>query len=247
MPSPNCRSGAGAGALYFEIITQFTPSRRRRACPADDFAPRAGALHTHAQFDTGRPPNVSRFVVTLAAATRLLTTAEVIAPRRCDHHGPGFAGKYVTDGFAWRFISKGWPGTCARYLDRPDQAERQRPRGNDVQTQAACGSGGASLHRADRHRRVSTIGAEPGADGLLHNHARMWFASIWIFTLGLPLDAGGRFVYGILLGRATPASHNTCVVALGWRAGIRRAKPICRRRLKILRAYNLRAGSMRAT
>ena len=27
----------------------------------------------------------------------------------------------------------------------------------------------------------------------LHNHSRMWFASIWIFTLGLPWQLGAKF------------------------------------------------------
>ena len=27
----------------------------------------------------------------------------------------------------------------------------------------------------------------------LHNHARMWFASIWIFTLELPWQLGAEF------------------------------------------------------
>ena len=28
----------------------------------------------------------------------------------------------------------------------------------------------------------------------LHNHTRMWFASIWIFTLGLPPKKGAEFL-----------------------------------------------------
>ena len=50
----------------------------------------------------------------------------------------------------------------------------------------------------------------------LHNHARMWFASIWIFTLGLPWQAGAQFFLKHLLDG--DAASNT----LGWRwvAGI---------------------------
>ena len=29
----------------------------------------------------------------------------------------------------------------------------------------------------------------------LHNHTRMWFASIWIFTLKLPWQLGAEFFY----------------------------------------------------
>ena len=35
--------------------------------------------------------------------------------------------------------------------------------------------------------------------GYLHNHARMWFASIWIFTLRLPWELGAAFFYEHLL------------------------------------------------
>ena len=31
--------------------------------------------------------------------------------------------------------------------------------------------------------------------GYLHNHVRMWFASIWIFFLGIPWQLGAKFFY----------------------------------------------------
>ena len=45
----------------------------------------------------------------------------------------------------------------------------------------------------------------------LHNHSRMWFASIWIFTLGLPWQLGARLFMKHLLDG--DASSNT----LSWR------------------------------
>ena len=45
----------------------------------------------------------------------------------------------------------------------------------------------------------------------LHNHARMWFASIWIFTLGLPWQKGAEFFIKYLLDG--DAASNT----LSWR------------------------------
>ena len=45
----------------------------------------------------------------------------------------------------------------------------------------------------------------------LHNHSRMWFASIWIFTLGLPWQIGARLFMKHLLDG--DASSNT----LSWR------------------------------
>ena len=58
--------------------------------------------------------------------------------------------------------------------------------------------------------------------GYLHNHARMWFASIWIFSLGLPWRIGADHFYRHLLDG--DAASNT----LGWRwvAGLHsRGKP----------------------
>ena len=47
--------------------------------------------------------------------------------------------------------------------------------------------------------------------GYLHNHARMWFASIWVFTLKLPWQLGADFFMRHLLD-ADPASNT-----LSWR------------------------------
>ncbi|MGA1344294.1 MAG: FAD-binding domain-containing protein [Hyphomonas sp.] len=47
--------------------------------------------------------------------------------------------------------------------------------------------------------------------GYLHNHARMWFASIWIFSLRLPWRLGADFFYRHLLD-GDPASNT-----LSWR------------------------------
>ncbi len=49
------------------------------------------------------------------------------------------------------------------------------------------------------------------ATGWLHNHARMWFASIWIFTLRLPWELGADFFLRHLLD-GDPASNT-----LSWR------------------------------
>ena len=52
--------------------------------------------------------------------------------------------------------------------------------------------------------------------GYLHNHSRMWFASIWIFTLGYSWESGANFFKNHLIDWC-PASNT-----LGWRwvAGI---------------------------
>ena len=49
------------------------------------------------------------------------------------------------------------------------------------------------------------------SDNYLHNHSRMWFASIWIFTLGLPWQLGAKFFQEHLYD-GDPASNT-----LSWR------------------------------
>ncbi len=49
------------------------------------------------------------------------------------------------------------------------------------------------------------------ATGYLHNHTRMWFASVWIFTLQLPWQLGAEFMYRHLVD-GDPASNT-----LSWR------------------------------
>ena len=53
-------------------------------------------------------------------------------------------------------------------------------------------------------------------DGYLHNHVRMWFASIWIFTLDLPWQLGANFFMEKLLD-GDPASNT---LSWRWVAGI---------------------------
>jgi hypothetical protein len=53
-------------------------------------------------------------------------------------------------------------------------------------------------------------------ENYLHNHTRMWFASIWIFTLGLPWHLGAEFFIKYLLDG--DAASNT--LSWRWVAGI---------------------------
>ena len=68
--------------------------------------------------------------------------------------------------------------------------------------------------------------AELCETGYLHNHARMWFASIWIFTLKLPWRLGADFFYRHLLDG--DAASNT--LSWRWVAGLHtRGKPYAAR------------------
>ena len=150
---------------------------------------------------------------------RLVSEQEVVAAALAAH-GPEAAEKFVEE-VIWRGYFKGWlerrPTVWDSYVQglRADLAalDRDGRLRLDVE-RAQAGDTGLVCFDAWVEELVKT--------GYLHNHARMWFASIWIFTLGLPWRLGADFFYRHLLDG--DAASNT----LGWRwvAGLHtRGKP----------------------
>ncbi|GAA0579342.1 hypothetical protein GCM10009416_17180 [Craurococcus roseus] len=124
-------------------------------------------------------------------------------------HGAQEAGKFVEE-VAWRAYFKGWlEGRPAVWDAYRAQARRERDR-------LAAESGLRRVHD-DACAGRTGIGCfddwarEVVGRGWLHNHARMWFASIWIFTLRLPWSLGAEFFLRHLLD-GDPASNT-----LSWR------------------------------
>ena len=108
----------------------------------------------------------------------------------------------------WRGYFKGWlerrPQVWTNYVSglETDLAalDRDRRQRRDVD-RAVNGETGLGCFDAWATELVDT--------GYLHNHARMWFASIWTFTLGLPWRLGADFFYRHLLdGDAAPRAKN---------------------------------------
>ena len=139
---------------------------------------------------------------------RLLTEAEVVAAAVAAH-GPEAAAKFIEE-VVWRGYFKGWlelrPQVWTRYRDdlAQDIAASQRDAALAAAlARAETGQTGLSCFDAWSRELVET--------GYLHNHARMWFASIWIFTLRLPWRLGADFFLRHLLD-GDPASNT-----LGWR------------------------------
>ncbi|WP_217433669.1 FAD-binding domain-containing protein [Caulobacter sp. S45] len=139
---------------------------------------------------------------------RLITEAEVIAAA-IDAHGHRMAERFVEE-VVWRSYFKGHLETRpAIWTDYKRQAFNAH--------EAMVGNAG--LRRA----YVEAVEGRTGIDGFddwahdlveqgwLHNHARMWFASIWIFTLRLPWALGADFFMSHLLD-GDPASNT-----LSWR------------------------------
>jgi deoxyribodipyrimidine photo-lyase len=187
----------------------WTPTAREATAALAAFVPSAGRRYAgERNYDRGPQDrhNVSRLSPWLRH--RLLLEEQVIAATLEQHDLAG-AEKFVQEVF-WRTYFKGWleqrPAIWSRYLD-------------DLSVQAQR----VDDDRALRERYVQALAARTGIDcfdawmrelrdyGYLHNHARMWFASIWIFTLQLPWQLGADVFYHHLLD-ADPASNT-----LSWR------------------------------
>ncbi len=181
------------------------------------FAPRMGADYATGR-NTDPGPDAPQAVSGLSPAVRhrLVTEAELVAAALANHGAAG-AEKFIQEVF-WRSYWKGWlelrPGAWDAY-----RAERDR----DLASLAT----NAGLRRAVETALAGATGiacfdawmAELRERGWLHNHARMWFASIWIFTLRLPWTLGADlFLQHLLDG---DAASNT--LSWRWVAGMQTA------------------------
>ena len=108
----------------------------------------------------------------------------------------------------WRTYWKGWlearPGVWHAYLNQLQTLDETLT--TTDRERLACALAGTTdlpYFNAWCHELTST--------GYLHNHVRMWFASIWVFTLQLPWQLGARFFLDHLLD-GDPASNT-----LSWR------------------------------
>lgn len=102
------------------------------------------------------------------------------------------------------------PAVWSRYLD---ERQRQRDGLADTSALADAEAGNTGIEGFDDWARDLV------AMGTLHNHARMWFASIWIFTLRLPWAFGADFFLRHLVD-ADPASNT---LSWRWVAGLQTA------------------------
>ncbi len=156
---------------------------------------------------------------------RRLLTEEEVARAAIRAFGERGAEKFVSEVF-WRTYFKGHLET------HPEAWTRYRAGREAAQGRLAAEPG---LRRT--YERA--VAGEAGIDGFdawavqlveenwLHNHARMWFASIWIFTLRLPWELGAAFFLRHLLD-GDPASNT---LSWRWVAGLHtRGKPYLARR-----------------
>jgi hypothetical protein len=106
----------------------------------------------------------------------------------------------------WRVYWKGWlelrPNVWSDYLK---ELENLRGKFKDNQKYQNAVEGKTNL------KCFNEWVSELKENNYLHNHARMWFASIWVFTLELPWQLGAEFFMKHLYDG--DAASNT----LGWR------------------------------
>lgn len=178
----------------------FPPTRAAARARLEAFVPLAAKYAGRRNFDlgAGKHDGVSRLSPYIR--TRLLTEEEA-SRAVLQGHSPRAAEKFLQE-IAWRTYWKGWlemrPEAWSHYL--ATLAEQEKSAG--YQKALSAGTGIECLDYWARELMET---------GYLHNHARMWFASIWIFTLKLPWQLGADFFLRHLLD-ADPAANT-----LSWR------------------------------
>ena len=183
----------------------WTPLRAAGLAQVSAFS---GAMGRHyaAQRNTDFGPDDRSNTSTLSPylRRRLIVEHEVIA-EALDAHTLEGSEKFVQEVF-WRTYFKGWlerrPSVWTAYNDL-HAIERRRLDNDAALSDAMSGKTGIDCFDAWAQELVET--------NYLHNHARMWFASIWIFTLELPWVLGAEFFMRHLLD-GDPASNT-----LSWR------------------------------
>lgn len=180
------------------------PDRAAARQQLDRFVERAAQYGATRNFDRPHHPNVSRLSPYLSR--RILTEVEVIRAVRERHPWPQVE-KFIQE-VCWRTYWKGWlemrPTVWEHYRrDLQELPDRLSPDQTAALVRAEAGKTGIACFDHWANELTSTH--------YLHNHARMWFASIWIFTLRLPWQLGADFFFRNLLD--ADAASNT----LGWR------------------------------
>lgn len=189
----------------------FAPTRAAALARLDAFLPAAGRRYADTRNAddgpaTGGRGNVSQLSPWLHAG--VIGEAEVL-DAVVAAHGPRAAEKFTAEVF-WRIYFKG-------YLEQRPQIWADYVTGRDTALAAVAANAGLRKAHAEAVEGRTGIEAfdvwarELVQTGYLHNHARMWFASIWIFTLKLDWRLGADFFLRHLMDG--DAASNT----LSWR------------------------------
>ena len=186
-----------------------TPDRQAGLDRLKAFTPLMGRRYaTQRNFNFG-PDDRSNISVLSAHVRHRLVLEPELAQAALNAHGLQAAEKFIQE-VCWRTYWKGWlelrPSRWSEYKTELSQAlsalgedealRRRYEAARDGQTGLECFDAWMS---------------ELMQTGYLHNHARMWFASIWIYTLELPWVLGADLFLRHLID-GDPASNT-----LSWR------------------------------
>lgn len=195
-------------------LHHFEPTRQAALARLNEFLPYAGshyAKHRNTDYGASGEPGVSGLSPYLRY--RVITEAEVMA-RVLEAHSLQSAEKFIQE-VVWRTYWKGWlqmrPNVWTQYGQQLGGWLEKMTTDTDL----------ASRYQQAIEGRAGIDGFDDWAKdlvetGYLHNHARMWFASIWVFTLRLPWELGADFFLTHLLD-GDPASNT---LSWRWVAGI---------------------------
>lgn len=201
------------------------PTRAQALERLNEFAPFMGSHYAgRRNVDTGIEGRANVSQLSPFIRHRLLSEEEIVSAA-VTVHGAEQAFKFIQE-ICWRTYFKGW--LEHRPLVWRDYADTRT-------SQAALLEKDTSL-RADYEAAIAGRTGIDGFDhwarelaetGYLHNHARMSFASIWLFTLKLPWALGADFFLRHLLD-GDPASNT---LSWRWVAGLHTAgKPYLAKR-----------------
>ena len=190
-------------------MTPWTPTRAEALHRLDDFLPRAGRHYAEMRnFDMG-PDNRSNVAVLSPYIRHRLIREDEIVAAVLQRHTWSASEKFLQE-VCWRTYWKGWlelrPSVWNSYRSELDKLLHKGTRNSNLMQKydkAITGESGIAC--------VDLWARELIANGYLHNHVRMWFASLWIFTLQLPWALGADFFYRHLMD-GDPASNT-----LSWR------------------------------
>ena len=192
-----------------EEVFNFTPSRAAGLQQLKRFLPMAGGKYAAKRnFDFG-PTNRNNVSLLSPWIRHRLVAEEEVVDAVLSRFSPSSAEKFIQEVF-WRSYFKGWleqhPSVWDSYQNELAFAIDKVSRDTQLRSgyQAAV-TGKTDIECFDYWVR------ELIERGYLHNHSRMWFSSIWVFTLKLPWVLGADFFLRHLIDG--DAASNT----LGWR------------------------------
>ncbi|WP_306258486.1 FAD-binding domain-containing protein [Pararhizobium sp. IMCC21322] len=188
---------------------KFDATRKAGLDRLDSFVPFAATTYrTERNFDYG-PANRSNVSALSPWVRHRLLTEQEICARVMQDFALSSTEKFIQEVF-WRTYWKGWlemrPSVWSVYETvRMKALKRTQTNGNMRSGYNAAIEGNTGIDCFDAWAK------ELVETGYLHNHARMWFASIWIFTLRLDWTLGADFFLRHLMD--ADAASNT----LSWR------------------------------